>query len=305
MTPRARIWTIVAAASVAAVGLTVAAVAVTRDEPAPPAGEPPPLFLDLGVRDDEEARALREAVDLYEAGRLDEAGAIFDRYDSLEARIGSAFADWPDTLTELGGLPRDRAAVRLHTALALATIGRELAARAELVATGRTGPDTPYAVRADDILHPRFVPGLPIFVPSAEFPAELEQLTPAAQLDALAADETALGRIRYGAALQRLGRPVSARRAFNEAAVLAPRNPEALAADAVGRFDKDDLAQSFGRLGPLTRQFPQAQSPRFHLGLLLLWTGDIDGAKRQLRAARALGPATRLGREAKRFLDRL
>jgi hypothetical protein len=44
---------------------------------------------------------------------------------------------------------------------------------------------------------------------------------------------------------------------------------------------------------------------RFHLGLLLIWIGDAPGAKRQLQKVRALGPETRLGREAKRFLDRL
>lgn len=305
MSARARIWTIVAASAAAAVAVTFGAVALTRDEPEAPRGDPPPLFLDLGVRDDAEARALREAAELYEAGRRDEAREAFDRYSSIEARIGSAYARWPDTLAHLGRLPQDSAAVRLHTGVAYAAIGREPAARAELVAAERAEPDTAYAVRADDFLHPRFVPGLPVFVPSEPFPAELEPLDQEAQLAALERDETVIGRIRYGAALQQLGRRLSALRAFDAAAALAPDDPEALAAAAVGRFDKDDPAAAFSRLGPLTRRFPRAQSPRFHLGLLLLWSADLEGAKRQLRRARALGPGTRLGAEAKRFLDRL
>ena len=76
-------------------------------------------------------------------------------------------------------------------------------------------------------------------------------------------------------------------------------------AAAVSRFDKDEPAIAFSRLGPLTRRFPRAQTVRFHLGLLLVWIGDAEGAKRQLQQVRALGSETRLGREAKRFLDRL
>jgi tetratricopeptide (TPR) repeat protein len=111
--------------------------------------------------------------------------------------------------------------------------------------------------------------------------------------------------VRAGLTDERSGGIGAIRAQFDEAVALAPRDPEALAAAAVGRFDKADPAAAFGRLGPLTGRFPRAQSPRFHLGLLLLWSGDVEGAKRQLRQARALGPESRLGREAKRFLDRL
>jgi Flp pilus assembly protein TadD len=99
--------------------------------------------------------------------------------------------------------------------------------------------------------------------------------------------------------------PLSARRIFDDAVRLAPGDPETLTAAAVSRFDKGRPELAFSRLGPLTRRFPRAQTVRFHLGLLLVWIGDGNGAKRQLRQVRALGPETRLGREAKRFLDRL
>ena len=164
-------------------------------------------------------------------------------------------------------------------------------------------PDTPYAVRADDLIHPEFAPGLPTFVPS--FPYTIEGGTPAAQLEVLRADRSARGRLLYGIALQRLGRPVSAARAFAEALRLEPDDVDALVADAVGRYDKSNPAAAFSRLGPLSRRFPRAATVRFHLGVLLLWQGDVKEAKRQLRLARAADPGSRIAREAGRYLAEL
>jgi tetratricopeptide (TPR) repeat protein len=306
MSPRARIWTIVATVCAVAVAATLGIVALTRDEPATSAVDPPPLFLDLGVRDDALARELRRASRLYADGKLDDARRTFERYDSpIEAKIGAAFASWPDTMPALQALPQSLAAVRLHEGIVLATTGAERAARTELEAAARVQPDTPYAVRADDFLHPKFAPGLPLFVPSEPFPAALAHRAPTEQLALLAHLRTKPARLHYGSALQRLGMPVSARRIFDDAVRLAPDDPETLTAAAVSRFDKDEPAAAFSRLGPLTRRFPRAQTVRFHLGLLLIWISDAPGAKRQLRKVRALGPETRLGREAKRFLDRL
>ncbi|MDQ3777456.1 MAG: hypothetical protein M3310_01105, partial [Actinomycetota bacterium] len=80
-------------------------------------------------------------------------------------------------------------------------------------------------------------------------------------------------------------------------------DPEALAADAVGRFDKEHPERAFSRLGPLARRFPRAATVRFHLGLLLLWIGDVDAARAQLRQAAKL--RSPLATEANRLLDRL
>ena len=107
----------------------------------------------------------------------------------------------------------------------------------------------------------------------------------------------------YGVGLQRVGRPVSARGQFERAARVAPNDVEAQVADAVGRFDKERPAEAFGRLGPLTNRFPDAPTVRFHLGVLLLWTGRIDEAKRQLRLASRTKPGSPLAREAKRYLE--
>ncbi len=82
---------------------------------------------------------------------------------------------------------------------------------------------------------------------------------PARQLAALrraAARGDAHAKILYGTALQQLGRPLSAERQFAAAARLAPNDPEARVAAAVGLFDKDDPARAFGRLGPLVARLP-------------------------------------------------
>jgi tetratricopeptide (TPR) repeat protein len=314
VSPRARTALIVAAlAALAAVVVAGAAVltADERDSGAATAVQPkprkgfPPLELSLGVRNDAEARDLRRAVSLYEAGRLTQARALFARHDSLEAKLGAAFAAWPgteDRIEQLGALYPRSALVQLHVGLARLWAGDGDAGGAWREARD-VEPDTPYAVLADDFLHPDLAPGLPIFTPS--FPYRVQGGTPAAQLEALRADRSERGRLIYGIALQRLGRPVSARRAFAEALRLAPNDVDALVADAVGRYEKGDLAGAFGRLGPLTRRFPGSASVRFHLGVLLLWQSDVNAAKRQLRLAQAAEPGSRIAREAERYLEEL
>ena len=95
---------------------------------------------------------------------------------------------------------------------------------------------------------------------------------------------------------------MSAEREFAAAARAAPNDAEALTAAAVGVYDKDRPALAFSRLGPLARRFPRAQTVRFHLGLLLIYFGDLPGARRQLSIARASGPGTPLGKRAQRLL---
>ena len=314
MTPQARTALIVAALAVGAAVVVAGAAVISadeRDSGAETAAQPqpregfPPLALSLGVRDDAEARELRRAVELYEADRRAEARRIFARFDSLEAKLGAAFASWPaseDRIEQLGALYPRSALVQLHVGLARfwAGTGGALSAWRE---ARDVEPDTPYAVRADDLIHPELAPGVPVFVPS--FPFRIEGERAAEQLEALRVDRTVRGRMLYGVALQRLGRPVSARRAFSEALRLDPDGVDALVADAVGRYEKSDPAQAFSRLGPLTRRFPGAATVRFHLGVLLLWQRDVKEAKRQLRLARATEPGSRIAREAGRYLDEL
>ena len=171
----------------------------------------------------------------------------------------------------------------------------------------RLQPDTSYAVEAANLLHPADVPGLPFFVPSFPSPAGLDRLSPSRQLAYLAVRARRGGareKLLYGVALQRLERPVSAERQFAAASALAPADPEARTAAAVGLFDKDRPALAFGKLGPLTRVFPKAVTVRFHLGVMLLWIRRVDAAKVQLRRVVQAGPSPYLA-YARTFLARL
>jgi tetratricopeptide (TPR) repeat protein len=313
VSPRVRIALFVAVASLAAAAVAIGAGVLTRGDAEGRGREgAPPFVVDLGVRTDPEARDLRRAAGLYGHEQLDEAARIFARHDSLQARIGAALARWPrgtqGRLEQLSaGHPRS-AAVRLHLGLAYFWAGRDAEAGGEWRAAARVQPDSVFAVRAADLLHPGQAPGLPSFVPGFERPAALGKLQPPAQLALLrrnAGRPDARAKLLYGAALQQLGRPRSAERVFAEAARLAPADPEAQAAAAVGRYRKDAPERAFSRLGPLTRRFPEAATVRFHLGLCLLWLGDLVEAKRQLQLARRAEPGSPIAREAERFLARL
>ena len=312
MSARARTALIVAAIALLAAAVVAAAAVWSAEEvdsasaaettPKPREGSPP-LALSFGLRDDAEAVALRQAAALYEAGKRQQAAGIFGRYDSLEAKLGAAFAAWPgseDRIEQLGALYPRSALVQLHLGLARfwAGVGGAVTAWRE---ARDVEPDTPYAVRAQDLLHPEFAPGLPGFVVSFDY--RLPAGSPAEQLQALAADRTVRGRLLYGIALQGIGRPVSARRAFSAAAEQAPNDVDALVADAVGRYDKGNPSAAFSRLGPLSRRFPNAATVRFHLGLLLLWQKDVQEATRQLELARTAEPGSKIAAEATRFLD--
>jgi predicted Zn-dependent protease len=153
-------------------------------------------------------------------------------------------------------------------------------------AAKRGGRDTFYEMRADEILHPQFfapADGLyPLFEPTGTDPLLLR-----------------------GVVLQRAGHQHSAEQLYARAARLHPGSAEAQVAAAVGRFDEDDLSASFSRLGPLVRRFPRSQSVRYHLGLLLAWTGQRAQATKEFRLARSVSPKSRLGREADTFLRSL
>jgi len=315
MSARGRIFFLVALAAVVASGVVVIGVLATRSHlPVSPKvrSGAPPVLLDLGVRTDPEAIALRRAETLYTSGGRAQAGAIFGRYRSLEAQVGAALAAWPaDTVTKLETLaaahPRS-AVVALHLGLALYWSRHDTEAATVWRAAKRLGPDSSYAVSAGDFLHPQFAPGLPPFLPSFEPPLRLRVLAAPAQLAALARAARGGGvraRILYGAALQKLDRHQSAEREFAAAGREAPNDPEARVAAAVGLFDKDDPSRAFARLGPLVRTFPHAQTVRFHLGELLLWLAQVTQARKELRLARAEAPGSLLGREAAKYLEAL
>jgi tetratricopeptide (TPR) repeat protein len=321
---RVRVALVVAALAATAAVVVAGAAVLSAEElgsqataaaPTKPRPGAPPLVLELGVRDDAAARALREASRLYRAGNRERARAIFARDESLEAKLGAAFAAWPGTLDrveQLGALYPRSALVQLHVGLARFWAGERGALDAWREARD-VEPDTPYAVRAGDLLHTELAPGLPLFQPATPLGPPFDGKPPREQLELLrqAANMKLEGRrglvyrLYYGLALQRLGRPVSARRVYAAAAESYPDDVEALVADAVGRYSKESAVEAFGRLGPLSRRFPEAATVRFHLGLLLLWQGDVTAAKKQLRLARAGSPGARLAQEAGRYLAEL
>ena len=317
MGSRSRIVAVVLLVAALAAAAAVAATLLTSDGEgaSPTSGRlrgSPPLALDLGPRDDAEARLLRRAARLYARGRTDAALRLFRRSASVPAQIGVAFAHWPDgTLERLERLAADHpesGLVHFHRGVALFWSGRRRDAVTAWRTTERNDPDSPSAVRAGNLLHPNAARGLPTFVPSFRPSRSITGLPPARQLPALrrAAERGGVrARLLYGVALQRVGRPVSAARVYASAAALAPRNAEAQVAAAVGRFSKADPSRAFSRLGPLTRRFPRAVTVRFHLGLLLLWIGEVRPARQQLERARALAPASPLGRAATQLLGRL
>jgi len=322
MSSRTRTYVVVALAAVAAAGLVVGTVAFTRTSTGGAetssqtttsvTGRPPALALDLGVRTDPEAVALRRANQLYASGKRHEAARIFGRYRSVPAQVGAAVAAWPNgTVTRLERLARKHpqsGVVLLHLGLAQVASGRTQAAQAAWRQALVGDPDTEAAVQAESLLHTRFAPGRPPFVPSFAVPASIARRSPPEQFAALARDSRGGGvraKLLYGAALQRLGRSVSAEREFAEAARLAPSDAEAQAAAAVGLFSKAKPALAFSKLGPLAVRFPRSQSVRFHLGEFSLWVGLLQEARRQLSIAYADGRQTILGTAAKEFLARL
>jgi tetratricopeptide (TPR) repeat protein len=319
MSDRARVLAIVAAAASVAVAGTVGITLLqTRGESTTAPGavtKPrkgrPPLFLEFGVRGDRQARDLSQAAGLLNSGKAQQAGAVFARYHSLQAEIGAAFAGWPD-----GGLDKLKRLVASHPESATAQFNLGMAyfwsgRVADAATTWRRivvrYPDSPESVEAENVLYPppRFAKGLPFIVTTLAQPkapslaAQLRLLSRAAQRP------DADAKLRYGLALWQLWRRVSAERQFAAAAKLAPNNPVARTAAAVGAFTKRAPVRAFGRLGPLTAEFPHAAVVRFHLAILLVWTRQPAKALKEFQIAIADEPRSVYGKEGRRFVAAL
>lgn len=173
--------------------------------------------------------------------------------------------------------------VQFNYATALFCAGFEADAVQAYRKAKQAGRDTRYQVVADNLLHPQFFKdGYPMFQYEGRDPLLIE-----------------------GQVAQRNFHQETAERLWARAAKLHPNDADAQVAAAVGRFDMDNLNASFSRLGPLVRRFPKSQTVRFHLALLLTWTGQGALAVKEFRAARDLGPTTMFGKEANAFLVRL
>ena len=317
MQPRTRVLVFVFLAAVAAAGATVGLTALTSD-PKPGGRRSAPTGRRCSSTSGS-APTPRPSRSVARSGssptgKRDAAAATFARFRSVDAQVGRRRGRMAGEHGHGPAGARRRARRRTRpsgciSARPSTATARRAEAEAEWRAAKLAEPDSLLAVRASDYLNPQYpVPGIPVFVPGFAYPSGLSGLTPRRQLEVLqrrARAGNSRAKILYGVALQRLGRQLSAERQYAAAARLAPDDPEAQAAAAVGRFDKDRPAAAFSRLGPLSRRFPQAATVRFHLGLLLLWLGQVDEGRRQLVRARRLAPGSPIGREAARYLARL
>lgn len=311
MTPRARVYAVVAAAAAVVVAAVVGVTWLqARGQPTSTPGavtKPRPgipwLLFDYGVRNDAETRALSRGATLLQHGRRRQAAALFARYPrSVQAQLGSAFAAWPDgtldAVRHIVAVHPDNAVAQLQLGVALYWSGRNADAVKQFQLVDSRFPDAPSSVDAEDILYSgRFLPGLPYMLAPVAIP---QAPTLAAQL-ARARREPLV----YGVMLWKLDRRVSARRALDAAVKAAPDDPVALTLDAVAHFTKRDPTAAFARLGPLTGRFPRSSVVRLHLGELLLWRKEVKKAIPQLRLAMHDEPRSVYAQQAKRLLSAL
>ena len=161
------------------------------------------------------------------------------------------------------------------------------------------GPDSFYGVLADDLLHLNQNSKYPVFIASVPLPGgSLETRRKAAQANPNSAPLL----LAYAAALQGVGRRADARAAAEQAVAADPRSLDAQVAAIVLGYDKDSPATAVGALGGLIKTNPEAPSPVFHLGLLLLWIHRNALAEQEFAKAVRLDPQGRIGKLAAAFL---
>ena len=215
-------------------------------------------------------------------------------------KLGAALAAWPGTLDrieQLGALYPRSSLVQLHVGLARFWAGER--ARARRVAGGARRPAGHALCRARRRSAPSGLRTGSTALPAGD-PARTADRRQARSATARApptrrpeTSSDSRERARPPALLRPC--PPAARQAgvgpphlFGGGRRDNPNDVEALVADAVGRYSKESPVAAFSRLGPLSRRFPEAATVRFHLGLLLLWQGDVGAARKQLRLARSL-----------------
>ena len=107
---------------------------------------------------------------LLNAKHVAAARAVFERYHSLQAQIGLAFADWPGdglaTLQTLAAKNPDSPVAQYHLGWALYWSGRVGDAAAAWNRVDTRFPDSPESVEAENQLYPSDQSGLPdLFLP--------------------------------------------------------------------------------------------------------------------------------------------
>jgi tetratricopeptide (TPR) repeat protein len=312
------------AASVAVVGMIVLVVvvlgALALRSPAPAAAprlsEPltgsPPLVLDLPARPQGGEQALAAVAADMRAGRRAQAELALRRARNLlgagdmRVQVANALLRYRpgDFETSIGVLRAlvsddDRAPVSaLHLGLALLWSGQTADGDAELRQTRSIDPDGLYGRTADDILHPSYRKGQPLWLRSLPVRGSLAQV----RARAAAAPRSQAAQLDYAYALQFDSR-TRARLVAERALALDASNIDAQVAVIVLGFDKDVPAQAVGRLAQLMQSRAGAPSPRFHFGELLSWIGQEAKAREEYRQASKLDPTGLIGRYARTVLS--
>ena len=172
----------------------------------------------------------------------------------------------------------------------------------------RAEPDSPAALRAEDLLNPQFAPGRPPFV--APLAGAARARGPLARRSSLPSSSTG----------PRPAGSTSASPTASPSSASAGRSRRARLSRARWRPTRTACRRRWRRRsGASTRRIRRRRSPasgrsptptrsgvvRYHLGLGLSWIGQVEEAIRQLELAREADPDGFYGREAERLLDRL
>ena len=250
---------------------------------------------------------------LYNAGKRGQAAAIFGRYGSLEAQVGTALAAWPSGFGSLAALAKahPRSAAR-----AAELRPRPLLARRD---PGREGRLAQTPAGASPTRRTRSAPrtcstrtsraGCRPSCRASRLPPPstgCRRRGSSRYLQRLAETGGARGKLLYGVALQRLGRQLSALREFEAAAALAPGDPEPQVAAAVGRFDKADPVAHLlpaRPAGAALSEEPERALPSRPLPALARQRDE--GPRGAPARPRPRAASTPLGTEARRFLAQL
>jgi tetratricopeptide (TPR) repeat protein len=301
---------VVAVAILGALALRSPDPAAAPRSSAPLAGAPP-LVLDLPAKPAGGLAALAAVAADMRAKRRGEAAAALRRARAqlgagdLRVQVAGALLRYRpgDTETAIGVLRAlasndDRAPVpALHLGLALLWAGQRAEATSALEQTHLIDPDGLYGSTADDVLHPSFRKGYPLWISSSLVRGTLAGL----RKRAVAQPRSLRAQLDYAYDLQFQSR-TRARLIAERALALDATNLDAQVAVIVLGFDKDVPAQAVGRLGQLMQSRPDAPSPRFHFGELLSWIGRDTQAKQEYRKASALDPEGLIGRFARSVL---
>jgi tetratricopeptide (TPR) repeat protein len=309
---------------VAIAGLLVVAAAVlgalALRDPAPvaaprssaPLNGAPPLVLELPAEPSGGLADLAAVAKQMRAGRAAQAEAALARArralgaGDLRVQVAGAMLRYrPGEIDTAIGVLRalaandDRAPVpALHLGLALLWSGQRAEATATLERTRLIDPDGFYGGTADDVLHPSYRKGYPLWLRSQPVRGSLAQV----RARAAAEPRSRPAQLDYAYSLQFTSR-TRARVVAERALALDAADIDAQVAVIVLGFDKDQPAQAVGRLAQLMRSRPGAPSPRFHFGELLSWIGRQAEAKQQYQQASALDPEGLIGRFARTVLD--